>query len=79
MHTSGKNINGALFPVSLAFTIAVASTAAMFLFEFRANDSVARDGIGMITTMAATRAGAMAYPTDPVARQDPSRSGACPF
>jgi hypothetical protein len=68
MNTSGKNTNAAILPVSLAFIIAVAGTAAMFLFEFRSNDGVAHNGISMVTSAAAERAGATARPTDPVAR-----------
>jgi hypothetical protein len=52
-------------PVIAAATVAVASTAALFFFELTPPKNVSQSTVGMVTSAAATRAGATVLPTDP--------------
>jgi hypothetical protein len=63
MQTARKNARGALVPFTIAVLIAVLGTAALFVLEFRTRDEIADNGISMVTSAAADRAGATARPT----------------
>lgn len=63
MQNSRNNTQRSLVPVATAIVVAVIGTAALFVMELRTKVVVAGDGIGMVTTAAAERAGATAYPT----------------
>jgi hypothetical protein len=63
MQIARKNTREALVPCAIAVLIAVLGTAALFVLEFRARDEVAGNGISMVTSAAADRAGATARPT----------------
>ncbi len=56
-------------PVIAAAIVAVASTAALYFFELTSPKNLPQDTVGMVTSAAATRAGATVLPTDPAARQ----------
>ena len=63
MQTARKNTRGALVPFAIAVLIAVLGTAALFVLEFGSRGEVASDGISMVTSAAADRAGATVQPT----------------
>jgi hypothetical protein len=58
-----ENARGALVPFAIAVVVAVLGTAALFVLEFGTKDEVADNGISMVTSAAADRAGATARPT----------------
>ena len=64
MQIPGKNTRGAMVPVAIAVVVAVLGTAAIFVLEIGTKDERAGNGISMITSAAANRAGATARPTD---------------
>ena len=74
MQIARKNTRGALVPFAIAVLIAVLGTAALFVLEFRTRDEVASDGISMVTSAAADRAGATAVPTVDYHAADKNRS-----
>ena len=74
MQTARKNTRGALAPFAIAVLIAVLGTAALFVLEFRSRDEVASDGISMVTSAAADRAGATVQPTVDNIAADQNRS-----
>ena len=63
MQDSRNNTQRSLVPVAVAVVVAVIGTAALFVMELRTKIDIADNGIGMVTTAAAERAGATAYPT----------------
>ncbi|MBN8990797.1 MAG: hypothetical protein J0H42_21335 [Rhizobiales bacterium] len=63
MQTARKNTRGALVPFVIAVLIAVLGTAALFALEFGGRSEVADNGINMVTSAAADRAGATVLPT----------------
>jgi len=63
MRMTGESNRGTMIPVIVAFAVALAGTAAMFLIEFRPGDDFERNGISMITAARADKAGATAHPT----------------
>ena len=63
MQIPGKNTRGAMVPVAIAVVVAVLGTAAIFVLEIGVKNDVAGNGISMITSAAADRAGATARPT----------------
>ena len=73
MQTPRKNTRGSLVPFVVAVVVAVVGTAAMFVLEFGTKDEVA-NGIGMVTSAAADRAGATARPTVDNVVTDQSKS-----
>ena len=74
MQTPKKNARGHLVPFVIAVAVAVVGTAALFFLEFGTKNEVARDGISMVTSAAADRAGAIALPTVDYNAADQSRS-----
>jgi hypothetical protein len=62
-NNKNNNTGGTLFPAAIAVVVAVIGTAALFVLEFRTKGEITGNGIGMVTTAAAERAGATAYPT----------------
>ena len=60
-------------PVIAAAVVAVASTAALYFFEITPPKNVPQDTVGMVTSAAATRAGAIVLPTDPTTREESVR------
>jgi hypothetical protein len=73
MQTPRKNTRGSLVPFVIAVVVAVVGTVAMFVLEFGTKDEVT-NGIGMVTSAAADRAGATARPTVDNVVTDQSRS-----
>jgi hypothetical protein len=69
-----KNTRGSLIPFVVAVVVAVLGTAALFVLEFGTKDEVAGDGISMVTSAAADRAGATALPTVDYNAADQKRS-----
>jgi hypothetical protein len=63
MQTPRKNTRGSLVPFVIAVVVAVLGTAAFFVLEFGPKDEIAENGISMVTSAAADRAGATARPT----------------
>jgi len=63
MQTAKKNTQGAVVPFAIAVLIAVLGTAALFVLEFGGRGEVAGNGISMVTSAAADRAGATVLPT----------------
>jgi hypothetical protein len=57
----------------IAAIVAVASTAALFFFEITPPKNLPQSTVGMVTSAAATRAGATVLPTDPATRQESVR------
>jgi hypothetical protein len=57
----------------IAAIVAVASTAALFLFEITPPKNAPQSTVGMVTSAAATRAGATVLPTVPTTRQESVR------
>jgi hypothetical protein len=55
-------------PVIAAAVVAVASTAALYFFEITPLRNAQQSTVGMVTSAAATRAGAIVRPTDPATR-----------
>ena len=60
-----ENTRGTLLPVAIATVVAVIGTAALFVLDLRTRDEAAGNGVSMITTAAAERAGATVHPTAP--------------
>jgi hypothetical protein len=60
-------------PVIAAAVVAVASTAALYFFEITSPKNVPQATVGMVTSAAATRAGATVLPTDPAMREESVR------
>ena len=73
MQAPTKNTRGSLVPFVIAVVVAVVGTVAMFVVEFGTRDEVT-NGIGMVTSAAADRAGATARPTVDNVITDQSRS-----
>jgi hypothetical protein len=65
MQVRASDARGRLVPAIAAAAVAVLATAALFLLEFSPPRNVLRGEPSMITTAAATRAGATVLPTDP--------------
>jgi hypothetical protein len=63
MQIPKKNTRGSLVPFAIAVVVAVLGTAAFFVLEFGTKDEVAGDGISMVTSATADRAGATVRPT----------------
>ena len=63
MQTAKKNTPGALVPFAIAVVVAVLGTIALFVLEFGPKGEIAENGISMVTSAAADRAGATARPT----------------
>jgi hypothetical protein len=61
MSMTGESRRGTMIPITVAFAVALAGTAAMFLIEF--SNDFPPNGISMITAARADRAGATAHPT----------------
>ena len=61
-------------PFAIAVLVAVLSTVALFFLEFGTKQETARDGISMITSAAADRAGAVVLPTADYKAEDQSRT-----
>jgi hypothetical protein len=57
----------------IAAIVAVASTAALLLFEITPPKNAPQSTVGMVTSAAATRAGATVLPTAPTTRQESVR------
>ena len=74
MQVSRKNTRGSLIPFVVAVVVAVLGTAALFVLEFGTRDEVASNGISMVTSAAADRAGATARPTADYNAADQKRS-----
>jgi hypothetical protein len=74
MQVSRKNTRGSLIPFVVAVVVAVLGTTAFFVLEFGSRDEIARDGISMVTSAAADRAGATAVPTVDYNAADQKRS-----
>lgn len=74
MQTPRKNTRGSLVPFVIAVVVAVLGTGAFFVLEFGTRDEVTGNGIGMVTSAAADRAGATARPTVDNVVTDQSRS-----
>ena len=74
MQIAKKNARGTLVPFAVAVVIAVLGTVALFVLEFRSRDEVASDGISMVTSAAADRAGATVQPTVDNLAADQNRS-----
>jgi hypothetical protein len=58
-----ENARGALVPFAIAVVVAVLGTVALFVLEFGTREELAGNGISMVTSTAADRAGATARPT----------------
>lgn len=65
MQVRALDPRGRLVPALATAAVAVAATAALFIFEVHPPRNVQVGDPGMITTAAATRAGAIVLPTDP--------------
>lgn len=63
MQIPRKNARGALVPFAIAVVVAVLGTAAFFVLEFGTKEQGPGNGISMVTSAAADRAGATARPT----------------
>ena len=63
MGMTGESRRGTMIPITVAFAVALAGTAAMFLIEFSPGNEVEPNGISMITAARADKAGATAHPT----------------
>ena len=63
-----------MIPITVAFAVALAGTAAMFLIEFSPGNDFKPNGISMITAARADRAGATAHPT--AGNVDPAKAAA---
>jgi hypothetical protein len=63
MQIPKKNTRGSLVPFAIAVVVAVLGTAAFFVLEFGTKDEVAGNGISMVTSATADRAGATVRPT----------------
>ena len=66
MQVRAADPRGRLMPALAAAAVAVLATTALFLLEFHPPRNVAVGEPGMITSAAASRAGATILPTDPV-------------
>ncbi|QPF85384.1 hypothetical protein IC762_03345 [Bradyrhizobium genosp. L] len=66
MQVRAADPRGRLVPMLAAAAIAVLATTVLFLFEFNPPRNVASGEPGMITSAAASRAGATILPTDPI-------------
>lgn len=74
MQTPRKNTRRSLVPFVIAVVVAVFGTAAFFVLEFGSRNETAGDGISMVTSAAADRAGATARPTADFSTADQNRS-----
>jgi hypothetical protein len=74
MQIRRDHTRGHLVPVAIAVLVAVLSTVALFFLEFGAKHEVARDGVSMITSAAADRAGAIVLPTVDYKAEDQNRT-----
>jgi hypothetical protein len=74
MQIPRKNARGSLVPFAIAIVVAVLGTVAFFVLEFGSKDEIANDGISMVTSAAADRAGATALPTVDYNAADQKRS-----
>jgi len=63
MQIRAKNTRGHFIPFAIAVLVAVLGTVALFFLEFGTKQETAGDGISMITSAAADRAGAVVLPT----------------
>ncbi|MEN3348307.1 MAG: hypothetical protein V7632_1942 [Bradyrhizobium sp.] len=66
MQVRAADPRGRLLPAIAAATVAVLATTALFLLEFHPPRNVTVGQTGMITSAAASRAGATVLPTDPI-------------
>jgi hypothetical protein len=66
MQVRATDPRGRLVPVLATAVAAVLATAALFLLEFNPPRNVPTGNPGMITSAAASRAGATVLPTDPI-------------
>jgi hypothetical protein len=74
MQIRGKTTRGHFVPFAIAVLVAVLSTAALFFLEFGTKQEIARDGMSMITSAAADRAGAVVLPTVDYKAEDQNRT-----
>lgn len=74
MQAPKKNARGHLVPFVIAVAVAVVGTVALFFLEFGTKEEVARDGVSMVTSAAADRAGATALPTADYNAADQNRT-----
>ena len=74
MQIPKKNTREHLVPFVIAVVVAVVGTVALFFLEFGTKNDIAGDGIGMVTSAAADRAGAIALPTADYNAADQNRS-----
>ncbi|WP_407149209.1 hypothetical protein [Bradyrhizobium sp. ORS 86] len=65
MQVRASDTRGRLVPALASAAVAVLATAALFILEFNPPRNVRVGDPGMITTAAASRAGAIVLPTDP--------------
>ncbi|MGX9431074.1 MULTISPECIES: hypothetical protein [Bradyrhizobium] len=65
MKVRAPETRGKFLPVIAAASVAVLATAALFLLEFTPPRDARATDPGMITSAAASRAGATVLPTDP--------------
>ena len=63
-----------MVPFAIAVLVAVLSTVALFFLEFGTKQEIARDGMSMITSAAADRAGAVVLPTVDYKAEDQNRT-----
>lgn len=73
MQIPRNNARGARVPFAIAVVVAVLGTVALFVLELGTKDEVAGNGISMVTSAAADRAGATARPTANFSTADQAR------
>jgi hypothetical protein len=66
MEVRAVDPRGRLVPALATAAVAVLATTVLLLLEFHPPRNVATGDPGMITSAAATRAGAIVLPTDPI-------------
>jgi len=66
MQARAADTRGRLVPVLATAAVAALATAALFLLEVHPPRNVRTGETGMITSAAASRAGATVLPTDPI-------------
>lgn len=66
MQVRAADTRGRLVPAIAAAAVAVLATTALFILEVRPPRNVLSGEPGMITSAAASRAGATILPTDPI-------------
>jgi hypothetical protein len=74
MQIRGKNTRGHFVPFAIAVAVAVLGTVALFFLEFGTKQEIASNGISMITSAAADRAGAAVLPTVEYKAEDQNRT-----